>query len=215
MAGSRSGGLWDRVSRNRCRLADDFAALTREEFNAQSWCPGWRVQDVLAHLVQNAEASRGSVVRDLFKYGLRPDHVVLRLAQELCTQPVAELCQRLRSASNGRYHFPGTPPTLILGEVLVHGADVFGPLDSEDPLLREDANEVLSSYWRWGRIAFHTRGYNKVQLVATDGRWTAGSGPEVRGSTVDLMLLLANRRQIMDRLSGPGLSRLKTGAPRG
>jgi hypothetical protein len=169
---------------------------------------------VLAHLVQNAEATRGSVVRDLLNYGLWPDRVVLRMAQGLGSQPVAELCQRLRSASNGRYHFPGTPPELILGEVLVHSADAFGLLDSEDPVLRDDASKVLPSYWRWGRIAFRSQGYRKVRLVATDGQWTAGSGSEVRGSTVDLMLLMANRRQIIERLSGPGLSRLEPRALR-
>jgi hypothetical protein len=50
-----------------------------------------------------------------------------------------------------------------------------------------------------------------VRLVATDGDWARGDGPEVRGDSVALMLLLTGR-PVGDDLSGPGaelvLSRL-------
>jgi len=45
-------------------------------------------------------------------------------------------------------------------------------------------------------------------LVATDLDWTKGSGPEVRGKAMDLMLLVANRLQVLPCLEGPGLDGL-------
>lgn len=35
-----------------------------------------------------------------------------------------------------------------------------------------------------------------------------GTGAEVRGKAIDLLLLVANRRQVVDRLQGPGLAQL-------
>ena len=47
-----------------------------------------------------------------------------------------------------------------------------------------------------------------VRLVANDANWAVGTGPEVTGRAVDLLLLLANRAQAVAYLSGPGLSAL-------
>jgi hypothetical protein len=44
--------------------------------------------------------------------------------------------------------------------------------------------------------------------VATDVDWSTGRGPEVRGKAIDVLLLLANRRQVTTTLTGPGLSAL-------
>ena len=44
--------------------------------------------------------------------------------------------------------------------------------------------------------------------MANDANWAVGSGPEVTGRAVDLLLLLANRAQAVAYLSGPGLSAL-------
>ena len=46
------------------------------------------------------------------------------------------------------------------------------------------------------------------RLVATDLDWTKGSGPEVRGKAIDLVLLVSNRRQVLPCLEGPGLAGL-------
>ncbi len=47
-----------------------------------------------------------------------------------------------------------------------------------------------------------------MTLVATDTYLRLGSGPEVTARAIDLLLLLANRRQALDDLSGPGVLEL-------
>ena len=44
------------------------------------------------------------------------------------------------------------------------------------------------------------------RLVATDAPWARGSGPEVRGRCIDLLLFVANRRQVLPSLEGEGLA---------
>jgi hypothetical protein len=67
---------------------------------------------------------------------------------------------------------------------------------------------VLDAYWRIGRFAFHAAPQRGRHLVATDLDWSRGRGPEVKGRAMDLLLLLANRRQVLGRLEGPGLAGL-------
>jgi hypothetical protein len=48
------------------------------------------------------------------------------------------------------------------------------------------------------------------RLVADDVTWTAGAGPEVRGSISALLLVLTGRPVALAQLSGPGLEVLRT-----
>jgi hypothetical protein len=68
-----------------------------------------------------------------------------------------------------------------------------------------DAVPVLDAYWSRGRMVVHAEPQQGRRLVATDLDWSRGSGPEVRGKAIDLVLLVANRRQVLPRLEGPGL----------
>jgi len=45
-------------------------------------------------------------------------------------------------------------------------------------------------------------------LFATDLDWSRGKGLKVRAKVIDLVLLVANRHQVLVRLEGPGLQGL-------
>jgi uncharacterized protein (TIGR03083 family) len=196
------------VARLRCRFADQIELLDDEAWNTASWCTGWRVRDVLAHLVRGAEATPLSMAADLLRGGLRPDRTVSRAAKRLGDISVPVLADRLRIAAVGGFRVPGFPVAMGLGDVLVHSADAFRPvgLDVEAP--PADAAPVLDAYWRRGRMVFHAEPQRERRLVATDLDWAKGSGPEVRGKAIDLVLLVANRRQVLPCLEGPGLTGL-------
>ena len=55
---------------------------------------------------------------------------------------------------------------------------------------------------------FHAAPARGRRLVATDADWARGQGPEVKGRAIDLLLLLANRRQVVPLLEGPGTTGL-------
>jgi uncharacterized protein (TIGR03083 family) len=175
-----------------------------EEWDGPSWCAGWRVRDVLGHLVFLAEASTRSAAGDILRNGMRPDPALSTLATELGALPVPQLTVRLRAAAGGQFHIPVMPRAVVLGELVVHGADMFGfdaPAATVDPA---ELVPVLDAYRRFARLAFHTRLAADRRLVAIDVDWSSGKGPELRGSANDLVLVLANRPQAMDRLSGSG-----------
>jgi hypothetical protein len=158
--------------------------------------------------VQNAEATPMSIFWQIIRNPVRPDHVVDRLARELGGRPVPELAERMRRAAARHYKLPGLPSALGLGDLLVHSADMLRPAGTvTDPQLA-DVLVVLDIYKKWGRKVFHAVPHRSVSLAATDASWRSGSGPEVRGKAIDLLLLMANRRQVVDRLKGPGVAQL-------
>jgi uncharacterized protein (TIGR03083 family) len=194
--------LWPEVRRQRYWLADRIETLDEAAWNSASWCKGWRVRDVLGHLVHLSEATQFSMGADIIRGGLRPDRALSRAACRLGNEPVPVLCQRLRVAADGRYHVLGSPAAVVLGEVLVHGSDVLRPLGMDIDSPPVDATMVLDTYWRLGRLAFHAAPHKGHRLIATDCGWTRGHGPEIKGKAIDLLLFVANRRQVLPNLDG-------------
>jgi uncharacterized protein (TIGR03083 family) len=196
------------VRQLRLDLADRLADLEPEAWELPSWCQGWRLRDVLGHLVQNAEATRSAMFWQIARNPVRPDRLVDRLARQFGDRPVPELLDRLRQAADRHYHLPGTPPALGVGDLLVHSADVLRPVGVvvDPPLV--DVLLVLDTYAKWGRKVFHAVPHSGVSLTANDADWRTGEGPEVSGTAYDLLLLMANRHQVVHRLEGPGVKHL-------
>jgi uncharacterized protein (TIGR03083 family) len=196
------------VARLRHQLADRIEALDETAWDAPSWCEGWRVREVLAHLVRNAEATPLSQTGDLLRGGFRPDYSVSKAARRLGDVPISELADRLRKAADERLRSGGSSKAFGMGDVLVHSADAFRPLGLDVDASPAVAASVLEAYWRKARIVVHAAPHRGRRLVATDLDWVRGSGPEVRGRIIDLVLLVANRRQVLPCLEGPGLAGL-------
>ena len=195
-------------ARLRRRFADRIASLDEAAWDAASWCAGWRVRDVLAHLVKGAEMSYGSLTLDLVRGGFRPDRSVGKAATRLGAEPVPELAERLRRAADRQFHLVGTSEAMGLVDVLVHSADALRPIGLEVDAPPADAPPALDALWKAGRMIVHASPQQGRRLVATDVDWSRGSGPEVRGRGIDLLLLVANRRQVLPDLAGPGLAGL-------
>ncbi len=208
MATTTAPGVWDLVRRYRLAVADRFDGMSAEQWDQPTWCGEWRARDVLGHLVHLAEASQRSMAVDVLRNGLVPDRALSRCACALGQEPVSVLTQRLRAAAGGRFHVPGSPAVVALGELFVHGADVFEPQGITYEVNGGDAVLALPAYRRLGRFAFHSSSYAKLRLVATDTDWSVGAGPEVQGAALALLQLMANRRQVIPQLSGPGVTDL-------
>ena len=165
------------------------------------------MRDVLGHLVRNAEMSFRSLTMDLLRGGFRPDRSVNKAATRLGELPVPELASRLRAAEGG-VHLPGLPEAMGLVDLLVHSADAFRPVGLDVDAPPADVGPALDALWKTGRIVVHAVPQAGRTLVATDLDWSRGRGPEVRGKGMDLLLFVANRRQVLPLLEGPGLAAL-------
>jgi uncharacterized protein (TIGR03083 family) len=200
--------IWQETVRLRRQFAEQIESLNETAWNSASWCEGWFVRDVLAHLVQNAERTYTSLTLDLLRGGFGPDRTMAKAAKRLRSTSVPELAERLRVAADRHFYLPGSTEGMGLADVLVHSADAFRPLGVGVDAPASDAGPALDVLWKAGRVVVHAVPHRGRRLVATDLDWSRGDGPEVRGRAIDLLLSVANRRQVLPDLKGPGLNDL-------
>ena len=143
------------VARLRHQFADRIVALDKTAWDEASWCSGWQVRDVLAHLVRNAESTPWSLMSDLLRGGLRPDHSVNKAAMRLRGVLVLELADRLRRAADERLRSGRSSKPFGMGDVVVHTADAFRPLGEDVDVAPDVAAFVLDAYWDRARMVVH------------------------------------------------------------
>lgn len=200
--------VWQVVHAERRRLAGDLSNLSAEQWSTPSLCHAWDVHDVLAHLVDTAMTSRLSFARDMVTARLDFDRANERgIARAQKAEPRETLATLWRVAGLTR-----TPPANLhtrLVEAIVHGEDIRRPLAGEGTypqwaVVRALAHQLRTSV-RFGGGRERADG---LTLIDATTRRAYGTGPEVEGSPVDLLLGASGRPVAASRLSGPGAQRL-------
>ncbi|TWH75538.1 maleylpyruvate isomerase family mycothiol-dependent enzyme [Modestobacter roseus] len=200
--------LWAAVHAERAALADDLADLTAEQWARPSLCGRWTVEEVLAHLTAAASTGRGRWLASMLAARFDTDvHNDRRLAEQRGADPAATLA-RFRAVVPST-----TAPTghtaAWLGEVVVHAQDVRRPLGlpGAPPV---PVVTAVARFYAARDFAVNSRTAARgLRLEATDGPFTAGDGPLVRGTTLALTMAMAGRATFCDDLTGPGVPDLR------
>lgn len=205
--------VWQLIHAERAAMVDTLEELKPSEWKEPSLCAGWSVQVAAAHIVAGAEQTRRRFITRIARAGFRFNTMIDREARRLGTLPPAEIIERLRArttTTNG----PGAPPAVLLGEVIVHGADIRYPLG----LVRESSREAIIACFEWYKTLGYPLGVRQriegLHLIATDVGWSHGTGPEVSGPALPLMLAMTGRPAGLAELSGAGLATLGSRMPR-
>ncbi|MFJ6252331.1 MULTISPECIES: maleylpyruvate isomerase family mycothiol-dependent enzyme [unclassified Streptomyces] len=196
------------VHAERAALVGDLARIDGEQWDAPSLCAGWSVHDVAAHLVDTARTTRLGFVAGLVRARFDFDRQnALGVARERGATP-GETLERLRRVASRR----STPPAPLdsrLVEEVVHGEDVRRPLG----LARAyPSRAVVRSLRLQARTPASFGGarelLTRVRLSATDADADMGTGPEVTGPALSLLLAVCGRTAAFDDLDGPGVALL-------
>lgn len=200
---------WRIIAEQRYAIARLLDTLTPAELDCPSLCDGWRVRDVAAHvalaaqppgpvgMLREAARARGSFHRLNRDIAVRHADAVADPVADLTT--VAE-SRRLPAVTNYRnIHY----------DVIVHAQDIARPLGHTITVEPAAAAVGAERVWTMGWPFWAKRKLSGVRLVAEDSSWTAGSGPEIRGTTLDLLLLLTGRRSALPALTGPGVAQCR------
>ena len=195
--------IWALIHAERAALADDLEVLTDEQWKHTTLATEWTVEEVVAHLTAAATLGLWAWLRSIAGAGFNPAvHNNRRLAEHLGRTP-AETLARFRSVIEST-----TAPTknlaAWLGEVVVHGEDIRTPLGLRRHYPRE-ALGVLLEFFESSNFTVPSKARARgLTLVATDLGHAVGSGPEVRGSALDLIMAMAGRPVPAERFSGTG-----------
>ncbi|WP_326952228.1 maleylpyruvate isomerase family mycothiol-dependent enzyme [Amycolatopsis sp. NBC_01286] len=198
---------WPEIHRERAALADDLANLPTAAWSTPSLCRGWTVHEVLGHVVATAKLTPVTFFARLAGSGFRFEAMAAKnLARETEAGPEATLAQ-LREHANDTTGPPG-PADSWLGEIVVHGTDIRRPLGLERAFPIATLVQVAEFYRRSNLLIGAKKRVTGLTLRATDAGWSTGSGPEVTGPMLALVLAMTGRSAVLDELSGPGVDQL-------
>lgn len=201
--------LWSMIQTERTALAKDLADISDAQWNMQSLCSNWTVQQALAHL--SAAASIGpfrwftSVAGARFDFGL---HNSRRLAEQLGDSP-AQTLERFTQIIPSRVA-PFGATEAWLGEVIVHAQDIRVPLGLKRLPSIDACTSVAQFYAAKDFAVPSKKNSTGLRLESTDGPFATGAGPLVSGTTMDLVMAMAGRGIFAERLTGAGVKILRS-----
>jgi uncharacterized protein (TIGR03083 family) len=190
----------------RAERADLLALLTDlapHQWDVPTLCTGWRVRDVVAHMISYEGLCGRELVRLFARGRFRLAGVNDVGVEELRGAGPDELLALLERRLEPNGLTAGFGCRVALLDAMIHQQDIRRPLGAPRTIPAERLVPALSfarfappigAFWR-------TRG---LRLVATDLDWSAGRGPEVRGPGESLLMAISGRRGVVDELTGPG-----------
>ncbi|QYN33368.1 maleylpyruvate isomerase family mycothiol-dependent enzyme [Pseudonocardia sp. DSM 110487] len=191
----------------RADLLAFLAGLSPQQWDTPTLCAGWRVRDVVAHMI-SYEGLRGrELCRRLARGGFRLAGTNAVGVAEMRDSGPDELLSLLEQRLEPSGLTTGFGGRVALLDAMIHQQDIRRPLGVPRTIPGERLVPALSfarfappigAFWR-------ARG---LRLVATDLDWSDGRGPEVHGPGESLLMAIAGRRGVVEELTGPGQATL-------
>ena len=206
---------WPTIHGERKALATDLRGMTGEQWDTPSLCSQWTVRDVLAHMTSAATLTPPAFFAKLISSGFNFEKVQESgVAAQRGSSP-AETMAHFEGVLDSTKHPPG-PTTTWLGEAIVHSEDIRRPLGIEHSYPTEAVVAVADFYKGSNLLIGSKRRIDGLALHATDTEWSHGTGPEVAGPILSLVMAMTGRTAALDDLAGDGVATLRTrsGAPR-
>lgn len=195
----------------RRALADDLAALSPEQWAAQSLCAEWTVRDVAGHLTAAFLVSVPTLMLRIAKNLGNFNKAMSQVAKELGARPTDEIVATIRENAEHRFTPPGNGPEAPLTDWIVHGQDIRRPLGlhRDFPV---DALSVALQSTHAGLKGFVPKGrVAGLRYRATDLDWSGGpgDGAALEGQAEAVLLAICGRPVALDDLTGDGVAVLR------
>jgi uncharacterized protein (TIGR03083 family) len=194
---------WPVIHTERKALAADLQALDADGWATPSLCEEWTVRDVLAHMTCTATLTPRAFFAGLITGALSSDKAQRNgIAAHLGTTPAGTLAG-FEATMTSVTHPPG-PADAWLGELIVHSEDIRGPLRITYVYPDATLVQVADFFARSNKLISAKRRVGGLALRATDADWSHGSGLEVSGPILSLILAMTGREVADGELDGDG-----------
>ncbi|MDQ6613401.1 MAG: maleylpyruvate isomerase family mycothiol-dependent enzyme [Actinomycetota bacterium] len=200
---------WPLIHAERKALLDDLQAIPDQRWDTPSLCQQWTVRQVLGHMTATAKMTPPRFIGHFVASGFRFDTMVNKdLTKEIAGTP-ADLLARFAEQLNATGHPPG-PVEAMLGEAIIHSEDIRRPLGIKHTYPTEALIRVADFFKGSNLLIGAKKRIAGLGLHATDADWSSGSGPEVSGPLLSLVLAITGRIAALDDLYGAGMARLRS-----
>lgn len=194
---------WKSIHDEREALLADLEQLSDAQWQTESLCPGWTVQNVVGHLVSSATTSKAAAAKAALKHkGDFQAAIDEGVAVNSAGTP-QETLARFRDALHERTALFSTEATL--GETVIHAEDIRRPLGIEHEYPAETLRQLADHYKDTNMGSGSKDRIKGLHLMATDQEWGTGDGEVVSGPMLSLLMTMLGREAYLDDLDGEGL----------
>jgi uncharacterized protein (TIGR03083 family) len=200
----------------RAEMADTsefLHSLSDEQWDSPSLCDGWRVRDVIGHMVTGHSMGLPTLIASTAGAGFNVSKASSRgaigYAESHEPGQILTDYDRVRTMpwTKGLVHI--LKGRDVLADHVIHHQDIRRPLGQPRDIPEDRMLISLDAMPRNKASFFNTKKVaDGLRLVATDLDWSTGSGPEVTGPAEALLMALGRRPVALDALSGDGLPTL-------
>ena len=199
--------VWPMIHAERAAFADTLETLTPEQWDVPSQCAGWTVHDVIAHMTAAGNKTQGGFITGMASAGFRFNAMVEKDIKHYGAGSRADMIAAYKKTADMTAHPPG-PVTAMLGEVVIHSEDALRPLGMKIDH-REDSLRSVADFFMGSNLLIGAkRRIAGLRLAASDIDWSTGSGPEVTGPAISLIMAMTGRPVQEGELSGEGAATL-------
>jgi uncharacterized protein (TIGR03083 family) len=188
-------------------------ALSDEQWDHDSLCRGWRVRDVISHMVLGYTTPMLSMVGMVARYGFNvPRASATESAAYGSTHSPAQILAVFDTIPKDHVHKGISrviKPQESLLDHIVHHQDIRRPLGLPRQIPEGRLLAALGAAPGIGSFVGAKKRAAGLRFVATDVDWSHGDGPEVRGGGEAILLALTGRPVALDELSGDGAATLQ------
>jgi len=200
--------IWPTVHAERKALTADMRSLGPDQWAVTSLCTQWTVRDVLAHMTAAGKMTPPGFFVKLAGQGFSFDRLQQAgIAAERGNSPQDTLAG-FEGIQDSVKHPPG-PADTMLGETIIHAEDIRSALGikHEYPV---GALVRLADFFKASNMLIGAkRRSSGVRLRAVDADWQHGTGPEVSGPILALVMAMTGRKHALDDLTGEGVATLR------
>lgn len=194
----RVAGDWSaHISTTLDRLADLLERCSESQWNAPSMCEGWRVRDVVGHIIWRLGNSNRAIARVGIS-SVKPKQKFAEVAREIADTDVEDLIQQLRTIAAGKLAGEGHTGLIELTEAIVHAYDITEALGLKLRLSPRSTGAVALARTRIPALFTTRKVARDVTLRAVDARWQIGRGTPVNATSGSIIMYLFGR---IDRLA--------------
>ena len=201
--------LMPMVHAERHALAEFLQTLAPEQWTAPTWCDQWNVQELVGHLTAAGNITAPHFFGGFIRSGFSFDKFVDGDLRHYAAGAPSDVAARFDAILDSNRKPPG-PAYVALGEVMVHGEDIRRPLGASGDHPSEHLSTLAELYKKTGAPLRAKKRLDGLRLEATDVEWSTGSGPEVRGPCMSLILAMVGRKGALADCTGDGVETLRS-----
>jgi uncharacterized protein (TIGR03083 family) len=194
-------------------ISECLHELDDEQWDEASLCEGWRVRDVISHMLLGyttpMPAMVGKVARRRFSVPRASLEESVAYGSAHAPAELLAVLDEVRSKDIKRGISKLIKSREALVDHLIHHQDIRRPLGRPRAMPADRLHAALDVVPGLGGFVGAKKRVAGLRLVATDIDWSHGDGPEVRGPGEAILLAASGRSVALDELDGEGVGVLR------